>query len=93
MTGRFEDGDEDLAEREVSAALTVGEGDIDAEVLHGQVEHLLGRAGDAVDLVDEEHVALDEIGQHRGQIARTLQRRARRDAQRGPQLGGDDHRQ
>ena len=29
-----------------------------------------GGARDAVDLVDEQHVALDEVGQHRGQIAR-----------------------
>ena len=36
------------------------------------VEHLLGRPGDPVDLVDEQHVALGEAGQHRGQVARAL---------------------
>ena len=52
--------------------------DVDPEVLHCQVEHLLGRPGDAMDLVDEQHVALDQIGQHRGEVAGAFQRRAAR---------------
>ena len=51
--------------------------DVDAEVLHREVEHLLGGPGDAVDLVDEQHVAGHEVGQHRGEVARALQGRAR----------------
>src|SRR5699024_4273692 len=38
--------------------------DVDAEVLHRHVEHLLGGAGDAVDLVDEQDVTLHEVGEH-----------------------------
>ena len=46
-----------------------------------------------VNLVDEQHVVLDEVGQHRRQVAGALQRRAGRHPQRRAQLGGDDHRQ
>ena len=67
--------------------------DVDAEVLHRQVEHLLGGPGDAVNLVDEQHVMLDEVGQHRRQVAGAFQRRPGRHPQRRPEFGGDDHRQ
>ena len=67
--------------------------DVDAEILHREVEHLLGRPGDAVDLVDEQHIVLDEVRQHRREIAGPLERRARGHPQRRAQFGGDDHRQ
>ncbi len=67
--------------------------DVDAEVLHREVEHLLGGPGDAVDLVDEQHVVLDEVRQHRRQVTCAFQRGAGGDPQRGAQLGRDDHRQ
>ena len=57
------------------APRALADNDVDAEVLHRQVQHLLGRPRDAVDLVDEQHVALDEVRQHRGQITRPFQRR------------------
>ena len=66
---------------------------VDPEILHRQVEHFLGGPGDAVNLVDEQHVVLDQIGQHRRQVARAFQSRPRRHPQRRAQLGGDDHRQ
>ena len=43
---------------------------VDAEVLHRHVEHLLGRSRHPVDLVDEQHVALVEAGEDRGEVAR-----------------------
>jgi hypothetical protein len=46
-----------------------------------------------VNLIDEQHVMFDELGQHRRQVAGAFQRWARRHPQRRPQLGGDDHRQ
>ena len=67
--------------------------DVDPEVLHGHVQQLLGRAGDAVDLVDEQHLALAEAGQYRGQVAGALDRRAAGDPNRRAELGGDDHRE
>ena len=55
--------------------------DVDPEVLHRQIQHLLGGPGDAVNLIDEQHVTLDEVGQHRGQIAGPFQRRSGGDPQ------------
>src|SRR3712207_8517162 len=48
-------------------------------VLHGRVERLLDRAGQAVDLVDEEDGARLEVGEERRDVALALQRRAGRD--------------
>ena len=67
--------------------------DVDAEVLHRHVEHLLGGPGHAVDLVEEEDLALLEGGQDRGQVARVLDGRAAGDADGGVHLGRDDHRE
>src|SRR5690606_1861415 len=46
-----------------------------------------------VDLVDEQHVALDQVRQHRRQVTGTFQGRAGGDADGAVQLRGDDHRQ
>ena len=72
------------------AAGPLAEHDVELEVLHRRVEHLLDGAGEAVDLVDEEDVALVELGEDRGEVAGALERRARRDVQAHAHLGGDD---
>ena len=64
-------------ERNRRGTRALADDDVDAEVLHREVEHLLGRPGDAVDLVDEQHVVLDEVRQHRRQVTGAFQRRAR----------------
>jgi hypothetical protein len=46
-----------------------------------------------VDLVDEQHVALVELGEDRGEVAGALDRRPAGDVQVHPHLGGDDVRQ
>ena len=51
--------------------------DVELEVLHGRVEDLLDGARQPVDLVDEQHVALVELGEDGGEVAGPLQRRAR----------------
>src|SRR5271165_5853643 len=79
-------------QRDGGRARALADHHVDAEVLHGQVEHLLGGPGQAVDLVDEDHLALAERGQHRRQVTRPLDRRTAGDAQRRAELGGDDHR-
>ncbi len=68
----------------------LAEDDVELEVLHRRVEHFLDHPGQAVDLVDEQDVALVEVGQHRRQVAGPLQRRPRRDPHGHPHLGGDD---
>ena len=64
--------------------------DVELEVLHRRVEHLFDRPGQAVDLVDEQHVAVLELGEDGRQVAGPLDRRARRGLQVGAELGGDD---
>ncbi len=66
---------------------------VDAEVLHRHVEELFGRTGDAVDLVDEQHVTVAEVRQHGGEIAGALDRRTAGDLDRRPELRPDDQRQ
>nr|BFE69570.1 hypothetical protein GCM10020092_028710 [Actinoplanes digitatis] len=63
-------------ERDRGGAGALADDHVDPEVLHRAVEQLLGRLGDAVDLVDEQHVALGEPGEDRGEIAGTLDDRA-----------------
>ena len=82
----------------ISSGMAVAPGpladdDVDAEVLHRHVEHLLGGPGHPVDLVEEEHVALVHAREDRGEVAGVLDRRAAGDPQRRGHLGGDDHRE
>ena len=44
--------------------------EVELEILHRRIEHFLDRRVEAVDLVDEQHVALFEIGEQRREIAR-----------------------
>ena len=68
----------------------LAEHDVELEVLHRRVEDLLDGAGEPVDLVDEEHVALVELGEDGGEVAGPLEGRARGDVQADAHLGGDD---
>ena len=62
-------------------------------ILQRRVEHLLHLPGQAVDLINEEHVALLQIGQQGGKVAGLLNGRAAGDADLHPHLVGDDARQ
>ena len=44
--------------------------DVEEEVLHRRIEHLLDLVVEAVDLVDEEDVALLEVREDGGEVAR-----------------------
>ena len=46
-----------------------------------------------MDLVDEQHVVVAELGEDGGEVAGALERRAGRDVQLHVHLGGDDRRQ
>ncbi len=67
--------------------------DVELEVFHRRVEDLLDRPGQTVDLVDEQHVAVVEVGEDGGEVAGPLQRGPARDPQADVHLGGDDARQ
>ena len=64
--------------------------DVELEVLHGRIEDLLDRAVQAVDLVDEQHVALLQIGEQGGQVTGPDQHRAGGDPKADTHLGGHD---
>ena len=49
--------------------------DVDLVVLHRRVEDLLDGGVEAVDLVDEEDVALLQVGEQAGEVALALERR------------------
>src|SRR3954447_14645992 len=80
-------------ERDRGRARTLADDDVDPEVLHRDVEHLLRRSRHPVDLVEEEHLALTEGGEQGGEVAGPFDRRPGGDPQRCPDLGGKDHRQ
>jgi hypothetical protein len=73
---------------------TLADDDVDPEVLHRHVEHLLGRPGHPVDLVEEQHLALGQRGDSTAArspacwIAGPLVIRSG-----APSSDGDDHRQ
>ena len=63
---------------------------VELVVLHGRIEDFLDRRVEAVDLVDEEHVALLEVGELRGEVAGLGDHRAGGGAEIDPELAGDD---
>ena len=67
--------------------------DVDAEILHGDVQQFLRGARKTVDLVDEQHFPCVQRAEYRSQVARVLDCRTGRDANRHLQLVGYDHRQ
>ena len=72
---------------------TLVEGQVDVEVLHGRVEVLLHGRRNAVDLVDEEHVAALQLSQDPHQIPRPVEGRARGGVQGAAEFAGQDARQ
>ena len=59
---------------------TLADHDVELEVLHRRVQDLLDDRRQAVDLVDEQHVARLQVGEDRGEVTRPLEHRARRSA-------------
>ena len=63
---------------------------VERAVLHRGVEDFLDRGGQAVDLVDEQDVAVLEIGQQSGEVARLGDDRARGGAEADPHFARQD---
>ncbi len=92
--GRRADDRERLeAEPERPRGWTLADHHVEGVVLHRRVEDLLDRPVEAVDLVDEQDVALLERGQDRGQVAGPLDGGPRRVLDVDAELAGDDRRQ
>ena len=83
--GRADEREGRQVERQRPGGRALAEDDVEPEILERRVEDLLGRAVQAVDLVDEEHVPRLERGENRGDVL-LLQRRARDGAQPDPEL-------
>ena len=66
---------------------------VELKILHGRIEDFLDRRLEPVDLVDEQHVALFEIGQERGEIAGFGDDRPGGGAEIHAELARDDLRQ
>ena len=66
---------------------------IELKILHRRIEDFLDRRIEPVDFVDEQHVALFEIGQQRREIAGLGDHRARRGAEIDAELARHDLRQ
>ena len=64
--------------------------DVDAEILHGRIQHLFHWPGQAVDLVDEQHVAGLELGEHGREVPGPLHCRARGGLEVGLEFVGDN---
>ena len=64
--------------------------DVELEVLHRRVQDLFDGPGEAMDLVDEEDVAVVEVGEDGGEVTGALQRRAAGDPEPDLHLGGHD---
>ena len=67
--------------------------EIELKILHCRIEDFLDRRIEAMDLIDEEYVALFERGQLRGEIAGLGDHGARGRAEIDAQLARDDLRQ
>ena len=89
--GRADQGERRDIQRDGGRARPLPDHDVHAEILHGEVEHLLGRPCEPVDLVDEDDLALTQRGQHGGEVTGSLDRGAAGDPQRHAELGGNDH--
>ena len=83
-------GEAGQVEPDAPGGRTLADEDVELEVLHGRIEDLLDRAVQPVDLVDEQDVALLEVGEQGGQVAGPHQDRSGGDPQPGAHLGGHD---
>ena len=88
--GGADQGEPGQVEADAPRRRALADQDVELEVLHRRVEDLLHGAVHAVDLVDEEDVALLEVGEQGGQVAGPDQHRPRRDPEPDAELGGDD---
>ena len=79
--------------RSVRGGRALAHHEIDVEIFHRRIEHFFDRPRQPVDLVDEQHVAVLQVGEDRREVTRPFERGARRDVQFGADLVGDDVRQ
>src|SRR5207247_10213779 len=84
--GCADDGETRQLQPEGLRAGPLAADEVELEVLHGRVQGFFDRPGQAVDLIDEEDVAVLQVGQDGGERALVLDRRAGRGADVDPHL-------
>ena len=67
--GRADERESGQVEPDAARVWSLVNDDVEFEILHGRVEVLLDRLLQAMDFVDEQHVAFFEVGQQAGEIA------------------------
>ena len=87
---RADEGEGLEVEAKAAGAGALADDDVDGELLHRRVEHLLDDAAEAVDLVDEEDVVGLEAGEDGGEVAGALDGGAGGDADVDAHLVADD---
>jgi hypothetical protein len=73
-----------------SRARALADHDVGLEVLHRRVQMLFDHRAEPVDLIDEQHLALFEVGEDRDQVAGLFEHRPRGRAHRDAHFVGDD---
>ena len=91
--GRADQGEFRKLDLHRSRRRAFADDEVELEILHRGIEHFLHRRAQAMDLVDEQHVALFEIGEQRGEIAGLGDHRPRRGAEADAEFARDDLRQ
>ena len=88
--GGPDQGEAGQVETDAARRRALADEDVQLEVLHGRIEDLLDRPVEPVDLVDEQDVALLQIGEQRGQITGPDEHRAGGDPEPDSHLRGHD---
>ena len=76
---RTDQGEARDLQRDLGGAGPLADDDVDAKVLHRQIQHLFGGSAHAVNLVEKEDLSLGEPRQDGGQVTGVLDGRARTD--------------
>ena len=88
--GRANEREPRQVEADGARRRTFSDHDVELEVLHRGVQHLFDRARQSVHLIDEQHAAVVEVGEDRGQVAGPFERGTARGLHARTHLSGDD---
>ena len=88
--GRADQGETRQIDPNRARRRTFADHQVERAVLHRRIEHFLDRGVEAVDLVDEQDVAVLEVGEKRRKVARLGDHRARGRAEADAHLARED---
>ena len=88
--GGADEGEGSQVDADAAGGGALADDEVELEVLHGGVEDFLDGGLEAVDLIDEQHVAGLQVGQDGGEVSGALDDGARGGAEADAELAGDD---